>query len=205
MVSVRWPFVIRGFGRSRCGKPAGTTALGSDAAGRRRPQTLLMSVVVVATDGSPGAEVAVEQAVELASATGDSLAVVTVWQALQGDFGLAHPPSAILSELLSAEREHAEAHAAIGGAQGADRGADRRCEVDDGRPSRADLCVRYRGAGTAHRRWQPWLRGHDAAAHGERVLGRHPAGRPTGARVPQAAGARLTAVYASSRSPLAMA
>lgn len=68
-----------------------------------------MSVVVVATDGSPGAEVAVEQAVELASATGDSLAVVTVWQALQGDFGLAHPPSAILSELLSAEREHAEA------------------------------------------------------------------------------------------------
>jgi nucleotide-binding universal stress UspA family protein len=68
-----------------------------------------MGVMVVATDGSPGAEVAVKQAVELASATGDSLAVVTVWQALQGDFGLTHPKSAVLSELLSAEREHAEA------------------------------------------------------------------------------------------------
>ena len=58
---------------------------------------------------------------ELASATGDSLAVVTVWQALQGDFGLTHPPSAILSELLSAEREHAEVDPAIRGAEGADR------------------------------------------------------------------------------------
>jgi nucleotide-binding universal stress UspA family protein len=67
-----------------------------------------MGVVVVATDGSPGAEIAFQQALELASASSDSLAVVTVWQALQGDFGLAYPPSAVLSELLSAEREHAE-------------------------------------------------------------------------------------------------
>jgi nucleotide-binding universal stress UspA family protein len=67
-----------------------------------------MGVVVVATDGSPGADVAFEQALELASASSDSLAVVTVWQALQGDFGLAYPPSAVLSELLSAEHEHAE-------------------------------------------------------------------------------------------------
>jgi nucleotide-binding universal stress UspA family protein len=67
-----------------------------------------MGVMVLATAGSPGAEGAVEQVAALASATGDSLTVVTVWQALQGDFGLTHPPSAILSELLSAEREHAE-------------------------------------------------------------------------------------------------
>jgi nucleotide-binding universal stress UspA family protein len=92
-----------------------------------------MSVVVVATDGSPGAEVAVEQAVELASATGDSLAVVTVWQALQGDFGLAHPPSAILSELLSAEREHAEAtlQLAVGKAQTAGLAVDSRLMTGD--------------------------------------------------------------------------
>ncbi len=68
-----------------------------------------MGVVVVATDGSPGADIAFQQALELASANNDSLAVVTVWQALQGDFGLAYPPSAVLSELLAAEREHAEA------------------------------------------------------------------------------------------------
>ncbi len=68
-----------------------------------------MGVMVVATDGSPGADVAFEQALELASATGDSLAVLTVWQALQGDFGLPYPPGVALSELLRAEREHAEA------------------------------------------------------------------------------------------------
>jgi nucleotide-binding universal stress UspA family protein len=83
-------------------------AVVSDVVSAFVPQDLDMGVVVVATDGSPGADVAFTQALELASASHDSLAVVTVWQALQGDFGLAFPPSAILSELLSAEREHAE-------------------------------------------------------------------------------------------------
>lgn len=67
-----------------------------------------MSTIVVATDGSPAAEVAVDEAVALARETGDRLAIVTVWQALQGDFGLAYPPTAVLSELLDAERGHAE-------------------------------------------------------------------------------------------------
>ena len=53
-----------------------------------------MGVILVATDGSPGADVALEQALELARETGDSVTAVTVWQALQGDFGLAYPPSA---------------------------------------------------------------------------------------------------------------
>jgi nucleotide-binding universal stress UspA family protein len=67
-----------------------------------------MGVIVIATDGSPGADVALEQGLELAQRTGDSVAVVTVWQALQGDFGLAYPPTAVLSELLDSERRHAE-------------------------------------------------------------------------------------------------
>ena len=68
-----------------------------------------MSLIVVATDGSPAAAAALDAAIGLARETHDSLAVVTVWQALQGDFGLAHPPTAVLSELLDAERDHAEA------------------------------------------------------------------------------------------------
>jgi nucleotide-binding universal stress UspA family protein len=68
-----------------------------------------MSVIVVATDGSPAADTALSEAIDLARETHDPLAVVTVWQALQGDYGLAHPPTAVLSELLDAERDHAEA------------------------------------------------------------------------------------------------
>lgn len=68
-----------------------------------------MGVIVVATDGSAAAEAALDEAIALASATGDSIAAVTVWQALQGDYGLAYPPTAVLSDLLEAEREHAEA------------------------------------------------------------------------------------------------
>jgi nucleotide-binding universal stress UspA family protein len=109
MLSVGARREIGGSGQSGCGKPARGVALGSDAMTRRDHQDPDMGVMVVATDGSPGADLAFEQALELASATGDSLAVVTVWQALQGDYGLSFPPSAILSELLSAEREHAEA------------------------------------------------------------------------------------------------
>ncbi|MFN8223095.1 MAG: universal stress protein [Gaiellales bacterium] len=67
-----------------------------------------MGVIVVATDGSPSADVALDEALALAHQTGDSVMAVTVWQALQGDFGLAYPPTAVLSELLDSERRHAE-------------------------------------------------------------------------------------------------
>ena len=67
-----------------------------------------MGVIVIATDGSPGAEVALSEGLTLAQQTGDSVAVVTVWQALQGDFGVTYPPTAVLSELLDSERRHAE-------------------------------------------------------------------------------------------------
>ncbi len=67
-----------------------------------------MAVIVVATDGSPAAQAALEAAVDLAR-EGDRLEVITVWRALQGDFGLAYPPAAVLEDLLDAERRHAEA------------------------------------------------------------------------------------------------
>ena len=67
-----------------------------------------MTSIVVATDGSEAAGAALDEAIALAQATGDTLAVVTVWRALQGDFGLPYPSTALLGELLEAERQHAE-------------------------------------------------------------------------------------------------
>jgi nucleotide-binding universal stress UspA family protein len=67
-----------------------------------------MSVIVVATDGSAAATAALDEAIEIARSTGDQLAAITVWRALQGDFGLAYPSTAMLDELLDAERNHAE-------------------------------------------------------------------------------------------------
>jgi len=67
-----------------------------------------MGVIVIATDGSPNADVALDEALALAHQTGDSVTAVTVWQALQGDFGVTYPPTAVLGDLLDAERHHAE-------------------------------------------------------------------------------------------------
>ena len=67
-----------------------------------------MAVLLVATDGSEAARAAVAETIALAAESHAELAVITVWQALQGDFGLAYPPSAMLDDLLRAERNHAE-------------------------------------------------------------------------------------------------
>ncbi len=67
-----------------------------------------MSVLLVATDGSAAAGAALDEAISLAAETGDQIAAITVWRALQGDFGLAYPSAAMLDDLLDAEREHAE-------------------------------------------------------------------------------------------------
>jgi nucleotide-binding universal stress UspA family protein len=66
-----------------------------------------MRTILVATDGSAAGSAALDQAVDLARATGDGLLVVTVWRALQGDYGLAYPPAALLNDLLDAERTYA--------------------------------------------------------------------------------------------------
>lgn len=79
-----------------------------DADTSHDPQHPPMGAIVVGTDGSPSADIALAEAVALARQTGDSVIVVTVWQALQGDFGLAYPPTAVLSDLLDSERKHAE-------------------------------------------------------------------------------------------------
>jgi nucleotide-binding universal stress UspA family protein len=67
-----------------------------------------MGLILVGTDGSEAGTAALHQALELARTTGDTVLVATVWQALQGDYGLVHPSAALLTDLLSAERRHAE-------------------------------------------------------------------------------------------------
>ena len=67
-----------------------------------------MGAIVVATDGSAAAGAALDTAIELALEGGDRICAITVWRALQGDFGLAYPPAAVLDDILTAEREHAE-------------------------------------------------------------------------------------------------
>ena len=67
-----------------------------------------MGLILVGTDGSGAGTAALHHALELARTTGDAVLVATVWRALQGDYGLVHPSAAPLTDLLSAERSHAE-------------------------------------------------------------------------------------------------
>ena len=67
-----------------------------------------MHEILIATDGSAAAGAALEEALTLALQTGSGVAAITVWRALQGDFGLAYPSTAVLSDILEAERTHAE-------------------------------------------------------------------------------------------------
>jgi len=67
-----------------------------------------MAVLLVATDGSEAAQAALDEVIALATESGADLAVITVWRALQGDYGLTYPPAALLDDLLQAERRHAE-------------------------------------------------------------------------------------------------
>jgi nucleotide-binding universal stress UspA family protein len=67
-----------------------------------------MAVLLVATDGSEAARAALAETIALADEWGAEVAVITVWRALQGDYGLAYPPAAMLDDLLQAERRHAE-------------------------------------------------------------------------------------------------
>lgn len=86
-----------------------------------------MRVILVATDGSRAASAALDEAIALAAETGDGIAAITVWRALQGDFGLAYPSTAMLNDLLDAERTHAEA--ALGDAAARAEAADVRIKT----------------------------------------------------------------------------
>lgn len=93
-----------------------------------------MPVYVVATDGSPASDAALGEALGLARETHAELAVITVWRALQGDFGLAYPSATALSEILDAERLHAEATLAEAAERAREAGVTARTRLTTGDP-----------------------------------------------------------------------
>jgi nucleotide-binding universal stress UspA family protein len=94
-----------------------------------------MSVILVATDGSEAASIALDEALSLAAEMGDRVAAITVWRALQGDFGLAYPSTAMLSELLDAERTHAEMTLGDAISRAEEAGVDLRTHLATGDPA----------------------------------------------------------------------
>jgi nucleotide-binding universal stress UspA family protein len=64
-----------------------------------------MKTILLATDGSPSAERATGEAIELALATGWRLCVVSAWKRPVWEYGLAPPPP---YELDAAARAHTE-------------------------------------------------------------------------------------------------
>jgi nucleotide-binding universal stress UspA family protein len=94
-----------------------------------------MRVLLVATDGSQAAGAALDEAISLAAETGDEIVAITVWRALQGDFGLAYPSAAMLDDLLDAERTHAEAALADAVARGRAAGVQISTRLATGDPA----------------------------------------------------------------------
>ncbi len=78
---------------------------------------------------------ALDEAISLAAETGDGIAAITVWRALQGDFGLAYPSAAMLDDLLDAERKHAEAALADATARAKAAGVHIRTRLATGDPA----------------------------------------------------------------------
>ena len=79
-----------------------------------------MDTILFATDGSPSAEAAAQEAFELAKATGWKLRVITVWRApILNGYGFAPVP--YMPELADVERDHAKevAREAVEAASGA--------------------------------------------------------------------------------------
>lgn len=100
-----------------------------------RNHTRGMSLIVVATDGSPAAGAALDEAIRLAQSTRDTVAVIAVWRALQGDFGLPYPSSALLGELLDAEHAYAERTLAEARRRALAAGVDVETELQTGDPA----------------------------------------------------------------------
>lgn len=97
-----------------------------------------MSTILLATDGSPSAEAAALEAVELAHLTGWRLQVVTVWRApILTGYGYA--PVAYVPELAEVEREHAGTVARAAAEAAATAGVTATWELRQG-DAAAEIC-----------------------------------------------------------------
>jgi nucleotide-binding universal stress UspA family protein len=98
-----------------------------------------MNTILFATDGSPTAKKAAEEAIELANATGEAMHVVTVWRPpVVNGYGFA--PAVYLPELVDIERESAEAVAREAAEAAQAAGVETSWEIREGEAS-SELCA----------------------------------------------------------------
>ena len=98
-----------------------------------------MKTILLATDGSPSAQLATSEAIEIATATGWPLRVVTVWnRPIPTGYGYAvYPLPADLAEL---ERDHAQTIAAASVQQAVEAGVTATFELREGLPAE-EICA----------------------------------------------------------------
>lgn len=98
-----------------------------------------MKTILLATDGSPSAELAAAEAIELAAATGWPLRVVTIWNTpIPAGYGYGFQP--LPADLAEAGREHAHDVAARAVARAAAAGVDATFELREGLPA-DEICA----------------------------------------------------------------
>jgi nucleotide-binding universal stress UspA family protein len=99
----------------------------------------VVNTILLATDGSPSAQAATSEAIELANATGWTLRVLTVWQTpVLTSFGYA--PSVYDPKLIELEKEHATEVARRAAALAHEAGLDATVEVREGFPA-DEICA----------------------------------------------------------------
>jgi nucleotide-binding universal stress UspA family protein len=98
-----------------------------------------MKTILLATDGSPSAQLATDEAIELAKATGWPLRVVTVWnRPIPTGYGYAVYP--LPADLAALEREHAHSIAVAAVAKAAEAGVTGTFELREGLPAE-EVCA----------------------------------------------------------------
>jgi nucleotide-binding universal stress UspA family protein len=98
----------------------------------------VVNTILLATDGSPSAQAATTEAIELAKATGWTLRVLTIWQ-MPILTGFGYAPVAYDPELLELEKEHAAKVARHAVELAREAGVEATSEVREGYPS-AEIC-----------------------------------------------------------------
>jgi nucleotide-binding universal stress UspA family protein len=98
-----------------------------------------MKTILLATDGSPSAELATGEAIALAAATGWPLRIVTVWNVpIQTGYG--YEPMALPPDLAEVEEDHARELAAAAAARAVAAGLDATFELREGSPAE-EICA----------------------------------------------------------------
>lgn len=90
-----------------------------------------MKTILLATDGSPSAQLATHEAIELAAATGWPLRIITVWNTpIPAGYGYVVYP--LPADLAKTERKHAQTIAAGAVATAAEAGVTATFELREG-------------------------------------------------------------------------